>query len=49
MSSTVGDEGQGGQFGGKEVRTCRLPFAAIFRVLTPKGQNPSESVLVYYY
>ena len=30
MSSTVGDEGQGGQFGAKEVRTRRLPLAAIF-------------------
>ena len=25
-----GDEGQGGQFGAKEVRTRGLPFAAIF-------------------
>ena len=30
MSSTAGDEGQGGQFWAKEVRTHGLPFAAIF-------------------
>ena len=30
MSSTAGDEGQGGQLGAKEVRTRGLPLAAIF-------------------
>ena len=30
MSSTAGDEGQGGRFGAKEIRTRRLPLAAIF-------------------
>ena len=30
MSSTVGDEGQGGRFGAKDVRTCRLSLGAIF-------------------
>ena len=30
MSSPVGDEGQGGQFGDKVVRTRRLPLAAVF-------------------
>ena len=30
MSSTVGDQGQGGRFGAKEVRTRRLLLAAIF-------------------
>ena len=30
MSSTAGDEGQGGQFGAKEVRTRGLLLAAIF-------------------
>ena len=30
MPSTAGDEGQGGRFGAKEVRTHGLPLAAIF-------------------
>ena len=30
MSSTAGDEGQGGRLGAKEVRTRRLLLAAIF-------------------
>ena len=30
MSSTTGDEGQGGRFGAKEVRTRRLPLVAVF-------------------
>ena len=31
MSSTAGDEGQGGRFGAKEeVRSRRLPLAVIF-------------------
>ena len=29
MSLTVGDEGQGGHFGAKEVRTRGLPLASI--------------------
>lgn len=30
MSSSVGDEGQGGRFRSKEVRICRLPLAPVF-------------------
>ena len=30
MSSTVGDEGQGGRFGAKGVTTRRLPLPTIF-------------------
>ena len=30
MSSTAGDEGRGGRFGVKGVRTCGLLLAAIF-------------------
>ena len=32
MSTTAEDEGQGGRFGVKGVRTRRLPLAAIFTV-----------------
>ena len=33
MSSTAEDEGQGGQFGAKEGRTCGLLLAAILFLL----------------
>ena len=33
MSTTVGDEVQGGRFGGKEARTRGLPLAAIFIII----------------
>ena len=32
MSSTAGDEGWGGRFGAKGVRTRGLPLAAIFLI-----------------
>ena len=40
MSSTMGDDDQCGRFGAKEVRTCGLPLAAVFKIV---------SVYYYYY
>ena len=42
MSSTAGDEGQGGRFGVKAVRTCRLLLAAILsysKILSRSGAS----------
>ena len=39
MSSTAGDEGQGGRFGAKEVRILELPLAPIVYRLSPNSHE----------
>ena len=51
MSSAAGDEGQGGQFGAKGVRTCRLTLEAIviilfYSVLSHVNDNLINNVLI---